>query len=215
MHEDRTAARSLIAGTVMALATMAMHPTGTALLRDYDATVVRNAVAHGLAIAAIAPTLLGLLALTRRLRSAGAPALADGAMLVQSVAMVAVLIAGVASGLTGPMVAARLLDAEPAAAATWRALFSYNGMINQGFAAVYVAGTGLAVLLWSVAIWRTRALPRWLATLGAIVGGGLLVLILSGRTHLDVHTFGLIVLALSAWLLGVAARLLQSPPPAP
>lgn len=215
MHEDRVSGIVLIIGTALGLITMSMHPSGADLLRSYDDTVFRNTVAHGLAIAGIPASVLGLWAFTQRLRLAGAPVLANGGMSVYLVAATAVFVAAVASGLTAPMVARRILESSGAEQETWRALFSYNGMINQGFAAVYVVALGVAMLLWSAAIWRTQIMPRALGALGLLVGVALLALMFGGRPHLDVHTFGLIIVAVSLWMLGVGAGLISRRPPSP
>lgn len=215
MHEDRASGIVLIIGTALGLITMSMHPTGADLLRSYDDTVTRNTWAHGLAIAGIPATLLGLWAFSQRLRLGGAPVLANAGMSVYIIAAMAVLVAAVASGLTAPMVARRILESSGAEQETWRALFAFNGMINQGFAAVYVVALGVAMLLWSAALWRTQAMPRALGALGALVGLALVALMLGGRPHLDVHTFGLIIVAVSLWMLGVGAGLISRRPPAP
>jgi hypothetical protein len=217
MHEDRVSGMVLIGGTALGLITMSMHPSGADLLRSYDETVLRNTLAHGLAIAGIPATLLGLWVFTQRLRLAGAPVLASAGMSVYLVAAAAVLIAAVASGLTAPMVARRILESAGTEQETWRAFFAFNGMINQGFAAVYVVALGVAMLLWSAALWVTRMMPRALAALGLLVGIALVVLMLGGRPHLSVHTFGLIIVAVSLWMLGVGVGLIsrRAPPLAP
>jgi hypothetical protein len=206
MHGSRAAGVALIAGTSMGLVTMALHPTGAALLRDLETVGPRNLFAHALAIAAVPLLLLGTDAASRRLRAAS-PALAPLGRTIYWVASFAVLIAGVASGLVGPAVAERIVGAGDVDATLWRAIFSYNGMINQGFALVYVAGLGAAIFLWSLAMWRTRLFARAIAGLGVVLGVALVAAVLAGLRHLDVHTFGLIVIAQALWMYAVGATL--------
>lgn len=214
MHDDRIGGWALIGGTLLSLVTMAMHPTGADLLRDHDTFAPRVVTAHGIALAALPLMFLGALTLRRRLAASGAPDAADGGLVLHGFASVAVLIAAVASGLLAPMVAGRILRADGAEAEMARALFAYNGMLNHGFATIYVAATALAMGVWSLAVLRTRALARGLAWLGLLVGGALVAITLLGRLRLDVHHFGMIVVAQGAWFVWAGAGLLKRRTPA-
>jgi hypothetical protein len=212
---DVPAALAVVGGTALGLVTMALHPDGTQLLRDLERYGARTVFAHGMAIAGIPLLLLGLFAFTARLQAAGAPTLARLACIVYAMASVAAFNAAVASGFVAPMIAARLSAGSGADSELWSELFRFNWMVNQGFALIFVVGLGVAILLWSVAGWRTGALARWLAVVGVGVGGTLILLILSGRTHLDVHTVGLVVLGQSVWMVGVAMTFLGGGPRRP
>ncbi len=207
-HHHRIAGWALLAGALLGLVTMALHPTGADLLRDYDTFAPKVILAHTLAIAAVPLTFFGALSLRRRLADAGATALADFGLVSFGLASVAVLIAAVASGLIAPMIAARILRSVGTEAEQARMLFSYNGMINHGFAFVFVGAAAAAMTAWSAAILRTSAqarIPRSLGVLGLLVGLGLLVITLAGRLRLDVHHFGMVVVAQSAWWVGIGA----------
>lgn len=91
-----------------------------------------------------------------------------------------------------------------------RALLGYTGAINQAFAAVFVMGWSAAMVAWSVAILRSAALARWLGWYGLVVGAVLLSVTALGRLRLDVHHFGLIVLAQGVWTLAAGAQLVRT-----
>jgi hypothetical protein len=74
---------------------------------------------------------------------------------------------------------------------------------------VYVVGLGAAIFVWSLAMWRTRIFPRAIAALGLAFGVALVGVVLAGLRHLDVHTFGLIVIAQALWMYAVGAMLLR------
>lgn len=205
--DDRVGGWALILGSLMTLVTMALHPTGADLLRDYDTFAPRNILAHGLAIAAVPLSVFGWLALGRRLRAAGARTEAELGIVTFALAAVAVLTAGVASGLVAPMIAERILGAEAEDAAVLRMLFRYNGMVNQGFATVFVAASAAAMTIWSAGALRAGGLPRALAAFGLLVGLVLLGITVAGRLRLDVHHFGMIIGAQAAWTVGVGVVL--------
>lgn len=210
MQSSRLAGLTVIIGTCCAVITMALHPSGAEILRAYEDTLFRNTVAHGLALFAVPLLLFGMREFSHGLARDGEDATARLAWMVYACASGCVVIAGTASGLISPAMARRVLDAPETA--HWSALFTYTGVVNQSFATLYVIGLGLAMLLWSSTAWRRSALPRWLAGLGAVVGAAFVLLMLGGRPHLDVHTFGAIVLAQAVWFLGVGFRLLQAGP---
>lgn len=206
---------SLIVGSALGLLTMALHPDGSQLLRDLETYGPRTVLAHGLAIAGLPLSLFGPVAFSARLRVVGAPALGQLALLVYAAASIAAFNAAVASGFVSPMIAERYLALTGPEAELWLSLFRFNGMVNQGFAGIWVFGMGGAMLLWSLAAWRTRLLARSIAGVGLIVGGALVLFIGSGRTHLDVHTVGLIVLGQSVWMIAVALQCLAGGPRRP
>lgn len=82
--------------------------------------------------------------------------------------------------------------------------------LARDFDGVLVVASSSAILLWSAAILATRALARWAGVLGVVVGGLVLLAFLSGRVGLDVHGFGLIVLAQGVWLVAVGVLLLRA-----
>lgn len=52
-----------------------------------------------------------------------------------------------------------------------RLILGYNHALNAAFAGVFMAATAVAVVFWSIAIVRTRALPRWTGVVGGAAGG--------------------------------------------
>jgi hypothetical protein len=212
-HDDRMGGWALIMGSLLSLTTMALHPTGADMLRDYDTFAPRSILAHSLAIAALPLSVFGWLALGRRLRAAGARGEADLGLVTYVLAAVAVLTAGIASGLVAPMLAERILEAGAESDAMLRALFRYNGMVNQGFAAVFVAASAAAMTIWSAGALRAGGLPRALAGFGLLVGLVLFGITVAGRLRLDVHHFGMIIVAQSAWSVGVGVVLSRAAPP--
>jgi hypothetical protein len=189
MSNDSAAGLSLGISTLALLATMAMHPTGHDVVQGAASTLHRNAAVHTMAILAMPLALYGLLVLTRRLTAPNLPWIA---LLFYALACAAGMCAAVASGFIAPKVAD---DAV---------LFHYTGLLNQGFALVFVLAASIAIVLWSIALLRQIA---WLGVLGLIVGTLTFLAVGSGHVRLNVHGFGAVVVAHAVWMVCVAVVL--------
>lgn len=210
MTDDRKGGIALIAGTATMIVTMLLHPSGRDLFvpgrLEQAARLV--AVAHALGIASMPISFLGALALTRRLASPDRLALA--ALVVYGLALVAGMVAAVASGFVAPSIAREMIDAVPQQRETWEALFHFNGAINQAFARVLVAASSIAIVLWSAAIVKHAALSRRIGIYGLIAGLAIVLVLASGHLRLDVHGFGLVVLAQAVWFITAGIEMGQS-----
>ena len=209
MREERSGGWALIVGTGMGLVTMAFHPNGAQLLRDFERHAPINVAVHTLALLAVPVTFFGAVALARRL--AGSPGLSRFALIVFGIAQIAVMVAAIASGLLATMLVSRILGSVGAEAESARLLLSFSGMLNHAFATVFVAASSIAIGVWSASMLRTQVFPRWLGWLGLAVGGALVGITLLGRLRLDVHHFGLVVLAQSVWIVGTGVTLVRAP----
>jgi hypothetical protein len=207
----RAASTALIVGTIASFVTMGLHPTGADAIR-IAAAGGANAMIRGVHILAIAaqPLLLvGLLGVTVRLP--GRRDLAVLAYISFAMACVAVMIAAVASGFIAPNAAASLAASDDATRPFVLTQFAYTGRINQAFAQLYVGLSGLATLLWSVAMRGDRRWPPLLSVLGVLVSLVLIAGQLSGRWQLHVTGFGVVVLLQGLWLVWTAISLRHLP----
>ena len=215
MTRDASSGVALIVGAVAGLVTMSLHPTGRELATavGHAAGPARlNLFVHALAVASLPALLFGAVGLTRRV--AGAHTLATVALVTYALGAVAVLNAAVASGMIAPGLIARLVTADDAHRPALEAMLDYGWRFNQAFAAVFVAASSVAIVLWSAAILRGGGLPRWVGTFGAVVGAIILVALHTGHLQLGVHGFGFVVFAQAAWLIAVGVSLWRSAAPA-
>lgn len=209
MKDDRKGGLALIAAVLGMLVTMSIHPSGHDLFEPGKerAAALLVVLAHALGLASLPLSFLGALALTRRLD--GPDRLAVSALVLHACALVCGMIAAVMSGLVAPLLARALLAAEPGASELGQALFHYTGHVNQAFAQVLVVGSSAAIVLWSGAILRGGALARGLGLVGLVLGPLIVLALVSGHVRLDLHGFGLIVLAQSAWYVAGGVLLLR------
>lgn len=215
MKKSPTEAVALIAGSIGSVVTMIFHPTG----HDLSASAGEafhfyewlTMATHSLGLVSYPLLFFGFLGLYGRL---GGDRLLNGlSLLSYGVAGVAVLSAGVFSGLISPELFARMASTgDEAARQIWESLITYNSLQNRAFAWVYIVASSLAFLGWSVALLKANAthVPagggRLLAWGGCLVGAGALLAFVFGYLGTDVHSFGLFVFAQAIWstALGVA-----------
>lgn len=204
MKRDLYSGILLIAGALAGVLVMSFHPTARDMMAGAD--VARQArlgvLVHAVALASVPVLFLGLLGLSRRL---GSSDLTTAALVFYGFGGAAVISAAVASGFVATPVIQWLVAGrgEGGSAEAYHALLGYTSLWNQGFAKVSAVAVAVAILLWSVAIWRSGPprMPRAAGVVGTIVGAGVLIGLLSGHLRLDVHGFAVVTVAQSAWLI--------------
>jgi hypothetical protein len=201
----------MIAGTVGAMVTMMIHPTGHDLLASPDSVdrvAAVTAGVHALAIFTTGVTLIGCTGLSRRIGVLRPGVTA--ALTAYWIAAIAVISAATISGFVSPVVGKAMLAADPAGRPALQQLFFLSGALNQGFAKVYVLASALAIALWSVSLMRTRVLPVALAWGGFAVAALTLGAIGIGNLRLDVHGFGAVVFVEGVWMIAGGVLLLRN-----
>jgi hypothetical protein len=204
MKRDLASGSLLIAGAAAGVLVMALHPTAHGLMNAESGPHLTqlNVMVHGLALAATPIVFLGLLGLWRRLGPSG---LATAGLVAYGWGCVAVMSAAVASGFVSPGVIARIVAAEGSRMP--EAFLLYTGLWNQGFAKVNVVATSIGILLFSVTILGSARLAAAVGVLGGVVGALILLLFFVGHLKLDVHGFGIVTFAQSAWLIWIGILL--------
>jgi hypothetical protein len=211
MSRDPVAGTMLIAGSLLGVVVMALHPTGQTLAQDFERQARLGAIVHGVAIASVPLLFLGFLGLARRL----APSrLAVAALVTFGWGAVAVLSAAVMSGFVSTALIRRMMEADDAAAKSlYHALADTSFLMNQGYAKVYFVASMVAIILFSAAIVRTGRLAPWVGSAGVVVASVLLLLYGAGHLTMDVHGFGAMMIAQSLWSVAVGALLCRDAPP--
>jgi len=209
VKRDTASGLALVLGSVCLVVTMVLHPTAggmEGLVRE-SALRVRT---HALALIAIPVTFLGFLGLHRRL--AEKSEFARPALVAYAFACAAGVCAGVINGLAAPAFAMRIAR-ESASADAARVVLAYSFELNSAFAKVFMAGAAASLVLWAVAILKTRAFHPGFGWLGGGLGGAGLVAVLGGWLGTSVHEFGVFVLGFAGWTAAVGAGLLRAQAP--
>ncbi len=207
MNDTQAGGTLLVAGNLVGIIVMVLHPVaGHGLLPPAQMAhlALLDRIVHGVAIAGVAMTFLGLLALTQRLAAGSRLPLA--AMVAYGFAAVAILSAACMSGFVAADILSRMVEGDPKLESR-HMLLDYTFRLNQGFSAIYTVGVCAAVVLWSLAALKNRRLPFVLGVYGIIIGLALPAALFAGALTLDVHGFGLVVLAQAVWFVGAGFAL--------
>lgn len=202
--EERWYGVLLVATSIAGVVILAHHPTGGGMLDAADpARMARlNRLVHSVAMVVMPIQLLGFIGLSRRL---GMSLLGLAGLVAQLFGLTAGMGAAVASGFVATQVILGQVEAGPSAPVN--PLLGYTGWWNQGLAGVYVVGTAAGIMLFSIEILRSGRLSRIGGWLGVVIGTAMVLWQVTGGLHLDVHHFGLIVLAEAVWVIWVGIEM--------
>jgi hypothetical protein len=200
MTDNRKAGMALMCGSLGAVATMAIHPTGST-----PHLSIVSGIAHGLALLSILLLLLGTIGLSVMLNAGDR--LAVTALVTYSFATVAVMLAATVSGFIMPNLLSMMARDTAAGGAPWRIVIASFFQINQAFSKLYSVGGSLAICLWSIACLR-QGRPMASAIYGAVSAPLVALLILVGHLRLDIHGMAIVMLSQVVWfvLMGVWLR---------
>ena len=213
MKDYRLSGIALILGAIASVVTMVFHPTHFSAIASAEAIThqVRVLLAvHALALLSVPAVLFGFVGLTRCIGWERPGSLF--AFIAYCLSAVAIMFAGIADGLINAALIQKMLTADEAARGPLRAALEYNFQLNQACAKVFVFGTSVAIISWSIAIVRIGAFKRAIGVTGFFVGVAELAGLLSGRVHLDAHGFGLIIFLQAIWMVAVGVSMLQTEP---
>jgi hypothetical protein len=208
MTDERRSGIALIVGSAAMVITMAFHPHGKLNPADIDSALRMLIAVHTLALLSIPVLFLGAWGMTRWV--ATPDRLAWAALVLFAMGSVAVMNAAVFDGLVAPNLIRPMVAATAETRDGWQSLMNYNFQLNQAFARVYAAGSSLAVVLWSVSIWRSRRMAPGLAIYGIILGTVTALATLSGLLSPTWHGFTVLILGQAIWFIGAGAQLCRA-----
>jgi hypothetical protein len=202
---------ALIVGMVAGIVTMAFHPTGfnphaTAETVAHEMSIL--VAVHILALLGIPLLVFGFAGLTMRAGWHRPEALL--AFIIYALSAVALMLAGIADGLINAALIPQMTGAIDPKLQTVKAALSYNFQLNQACAKVFVVGSSLAIILWSITLFRFGRLERKIGIMGWFISFIALAGLLSGHVAMSAHGFGLIVLLQAAWVIAVGISMLRA-----
>jgi hypothetical protein len=206
---EKQAGIALIVFTILIFFTMVFHPAG-GNFRHLLMVIPTVLITHSMAILSLPFAALGFWGLTKRIGLENLFAVSAFAMSL--VALIAALLAGSTNGLVLPLFVLQYKDAAPDTVDMLRPFLAYSHAVNAAFDYVYTGAFCLAILFWSIAILKTRRLPRWMAVLGTLVAIAGVTFILSGISPASLYGFHLFVATLITWTIAVGIALVRTSP---
>jgi hypothetical protein len=198
--DNKKAGLVLIVGSLCAIVTMAIHPTGQSAH-----LMIISPIAHILALISVLLLFMGAFGLYRFL--AAPDRLAFAALVVFGLAVVAVSIAGTVSGFIMPTLIQRMSHDTPTTMPQWHIVIAAIFQINQAFSSVYTVGAAVAISLWSVCCLRLSRLSRGFALYGCITAPLIALVVMVGHLRLDIHGMTVVVLSQAIWFVGMGFAL--------
>lgn len=208
----RTAGIILIASSVLAVLFMAHHPTAethdaAALAADIGGKVWLSRLVHGGLIALIA---VQLFAFTVFCRWVGAERTTVGAGLIAyAIGTGAMIGAALISGFVVSDLATHYANEGASESKTFVDLLRLSMTGNQALANLGVFAMSTAIVLWALALFRTRR-PMWVAVVGLLTGLLPAIALAAGLIHLNVVGMLLVVIAQTVWNLSVGVLLVRA-----
>jgi hypothetical protein len=213
MNDNRKSGIALIVGSIGAVMTMAIHPTGAATVSpDQVEHLVRmSGGAHALALVSALVLLLGTCGLTRILASPDR--VAFSALVIFAFSVGALMIAAAISGWVIPELMKLMIRDAENNSTQWKIAIASIFQINQAMSRIYSVGAALAVTFWSASSLRQRRLSRGIGFFGCITAPLIATLIFVGHLRLDVHGMIVVMLSEVVWFTGMGVALLRESTP--
>jgi hypothetical protein len=214
MTNDRASGLALIAGSAGLIITLGLHPSGRDLFEPdkFDAASRTLIAVHSIGLASLPVWFLGACGLARYLSKPGtddgtAVQLGFSGLVLYGFAMASILSAIVLDGLVTPGIVRRMLDSTANTSEGWKIALRYNGIMDEAFLQVFLVASSLAILLWSLAILRSRRMSRVTGIFGALVALLILGSLLSGLLSRYGHLFGMILIGQAIWFIVVGSTM--------
>lgn len=202
----------IIAGSVLALAGMAVHPSGGGkvmdTVRDLAANGGFNAYVHGFLIAVYLGLTLGFFGFTRWL--GGDRIAAQAGFVAYSASAVAATAAAMSAGFVNRTLAFAYLTAKPEEVNSVVAAFRVSGAFNYAWGRTWMIALSAAILLWSIELVRQDGRARLLGWFGVSLGVVSIAGFVLGIIPLTVVALIGIIAAQTVWSVGAGVLMQRS-----
>jgi len=189
---------ALITGSILSIIAMTLHPSGGSF--EYLLKISNIIIAsHSFALLSVPAILFGFWGLTRRL--APAEILATGGFITICIGMFAVTCAAAINGLAMPFFVNQYRDATAEKISLLKPVMRYSWALNHAFDYVFIGAACVAVLLWSVAIIKTKVFPKWVGYLGIATAISAVAAIIAGFVFVDLTGFRVFIAGFVLWVV--------------
>ncbi|RZK42531.1 MAG: hypothetical protein EOO90_06740 [Pedobacter sp.] len=205
----KLAGASLLLGSLMAVLTMVLHPSGGNMQHLVKISGVLI-FSHSLALACMPLIAFGLWGLSNSLQTPNR--LATLSFFIAIFGLSAAALASTINGLVLPQFAAHFVDSKVDEGAL-DAILDYARFFNKSLAYIFMAAISVAILLWSSLIIVRGIFTKWFGYYGLLVSLFGLVALHSKSNMTSVGLFGAFVFGMASWLILVGVLLIKTHQP--
>ncbi len=200
LKEQKESGLALLVGSTLMIVTMALHPVGG----DFNhlvKIVSIGMIAHSIAIVSVPFVAYGYWGLTQKL--AAASFLSKAGFSIMFFGLIAVMIAAATNGLILMDFVRSYEGATEETIDSLRPFFVFIRSFNHAFDFIFIGAVCLSMLMWSIAMLKTKSMPSWVAYFGIILSLAGIALFISGYELVHLTGFRLFVFGNVAWILVV------------
>jgi hypothetical protein len=204
---------ALILGSIGGTFTMIVHPTGADVHPSNQNALhgIQLAIlVHSLAISCLPLQFLGFLGLSR-IFDLKRP-IVSAALIIYGLGVVAVMCAAVLDGFGATSLAKEMLAADESNKIVLQTLFRYNLHLGLTFAKVFLVGSSVAIIIWSVCLFKFDKFGKILGGSGCVIASLCLLMFLLGHLQTDRYGFAILVFAQSFWTILLAIWMIKFNP---
>lgn len=198
---------SLIIGSILAIATMVLHPSGGSIEHIIEISKPLR-LTHALAICCLPFILFGFYGLTVKLLDQRE--LSILAFIIIAFGLIAVMFAALFNGLVLPYFLSQYSDSLEQNISALKPIMNYGFAINKALDYVFIVAFCSAISIYALIIISSQKLPKWIGYFGLVI----LLFALIGATTNFVFTslmvFRIFVFSIAGWILSAGVLLIQS-----
>ncbi|MDH3494712.1 MAG: hypothetical protein OEM82_14250 [Acidobacteriota bacterium] len=205
-HFDRSYGIAVLVSVAFLTFTVGLHPAGGGIEHLIEATPLIVST-HTIAIISVPVLLYGMFGFSRLLGFDSNLSIAG--LITFSTSMFAVIIAAALNGLALPFFISGLKDADENTLDVSRQILRYGFSVNQAFDVIFIIFVSAAVVIWSIAILKSKNFPAWLGVFGLLAGSLALITLASGFVLTQLSGFRVFMAGFILWLVAAGYFLLR------
>ncbi len=197
---------SLITGSLLLTITMLLHPVGGSFEHLIRITPV-IIWTHSIAIASIPLLIYGYWGFMRCLQT-DSP-VSTLAFITICIGMFSGICAAAVNGLALPLFINNFNDATPEIIQSLKPILTFSNSLNHAFDFIFIGALCISTFLWSIEIFKTGNLSRWIAYSGMALCLVLIASLFQGLAIVHLSGFRLLIFGFVCWTIAIAISIFK------
>ncbi|MEM7110181.1 MAG: hypothetical protein AAF519_18280 [Bacteroidota bacterium] len=206
-HLYRSSGISLLAGSLLVIVTMILHPSGGSLQRIVDISDILT-IAHALAIVSLPFVLFGFYGLSRKLNDKYQ--IARLALMIMGFGLIAGMLAALFNGLALPYFLSQYEGTLDQKIAVLEPITNFSFSVNKALDYVFIGASCISIFLYSGLIVSENKLPKWIGYFGISILLSSAFGLVTGFAFVSLTGFRIFTFILAGWILLCGVSLVRS-----